>query len=243
MTGPQKPDRGVSTPGSIVLAMPGNEALARQISERTGMSLGSLETRRFPDGESYVRLLTEVSGGTVHIVSTLADPDPGFLALVFAADAARAQGAGRVNLIAPYLAYMRQDKAFHTGEAVSSRSFARLVSSTFDGLVTVDPHLHRYLSLSDLYGIPGATLHAGAVLADWIADNVDKPVLIGPDEESKQWVAEIADRLKAPFTVLTKTRAGDRNVKIDVPDLSSWGDRQPVLIDEGSSQKTENKAR
>lgn len=74
MTGPQKPDRGVSTPGSIVLAMPGNEALARQISERTGMSLGSLETRRFPDGESYVRLLTEVSGGTVHIVSTLADP-------------------------------------------------------------------------------------------------------------------------------------------------------------------------
>src|SRR3546814_4346846 len=63
---------------------------------------------------------------------------------VFAADAARDLGVREVTLVAPYLSYMRQDRRFQLGEAVSSKSFARLVSATFDRLVTVDPHLHRY---------------------------------------------------------------------------------------------------
>ena len=78
------------------------------------------------------------------LICTLTHPDQQFLLLVFAADAARELGAREVNLVAPYLAYMRQDKRFHDGESVTSRSFARMVSSTLDKLLTVDPHLHRY---------------------------------------------------------------------------------------------------
>src|SRR3546814_12512621 len=59
---------------------------------------------------------------------------------------------------------MRQDRRFQLGEAVSSKSFARLVSATFDRLVTVDPHLHRYPALSTLYTIPDITLHAAPAL-------------------------------------------------------------------------------
>src|SRR3546814_4803631 len=95
-----------------------------------------LETRRFPDGESYVRLLTDVTDKCVDLVCTLARPDEGFLSLVFAADAARDLGVREVTLVAPYLSYMRQDRRFQLGEAVSSKSFARLVSATFDRLVT-----------------------------------------------------------------------------------------------------------
>src|SRR3546814_15562090 len=103
-----------------------------------------LETRRFPGGESAVRPLTGVTDKCVDLVCTLARPDEGFLSLVFAADAARDLGVREVTLVAPYLSYMRQDRSFQLGEAVSSKSFARLVSATFDRLVTVDPHLHRY---------------------------------------------------------------------------------------------------
>src|SRR3546814_18817342 len=86
---------------------------------------------------------------------------------------------------------MRQDRRFQLGEAVSSKSFARLVSATFDRLVTVDPHLHRYPALSTLYTIPDITLHAAPALADWIAAHVEAPLLIGPDEESEKWVSAI----------------------------------------------------
>src|SRR3546814_16823614 len=94
---------------------------------------------------------------------------------------------------------MRQDRRFQLGEAVSSKSVARLVSATFDRLVTVDPHLHRYPALSTLYTIPDITLHAAPALADWIAAHVEAPLLIGPDEEREQWVSAIAARVGAPF--------------------------------------------
>jgi ribose-phosphate pyrophosphokinase len=217
------------------MPLPGNETFARHLAEVGGWELGQMETRRFPDGESYVRILSDVAGRPVDLVCTLARPDDGLLRLVFAADAARALGASEVTLIAPYLAYMRQDRRFQPGEAVTSKTFARVLSSTFDRLVTVDPHLHRYPALSALYTIPTDTLHAAPLLADWIAAEVDQPLIIGPDEESEQWVSAIARRITAPYAVLRKIRHGDRNVDVELPDLSEWRARRPVLVDDIAS--------
>jgi len=118
---------------------------------------------------------------------------------------------------------------------VTSKSLARLVSPSFDRLVTVDPHLHRYPALSALYTIPADTLHAAPLLADWIAAEVDDPLLVGPDEESEQWVSAIAARIGAPHAVLRKIHHGDRNVDVELPDLSQWRGRQPVLVDDIAS--------
>ena len=219
----------------LILPLPGNETFARRLADEGGWELGALETRRFPDGETYVRILSEVKDKVVDLVCTLARPDDGFLRLIFAADAARDLGARQVNLIAPYLSYMRQDRRFQPGEAVTSRSFARLVSASFDRLVTVDPHLHRYAALSPLYTIPTDTLHAAPLLADWIAAEVDKPLIIGPDKESEQWVSAIAARIGAPHAVLRKVRHGDRNVEVELSDLSEWRGLQPVLADDIAS--------
>ncbi len=219
----------------LILPLPGNEAFAAQLAEATGAELGRIETRRFPDGESYVRLHGDPAGRAVDLVCTLARPDAAFTTLVFAADCARELGAGEVNLVAPYLAYMRQDKRFQPGEAVTSLSFARLLSSTFDALLTADPHLHRHPSLSALYTLPTATLHAAPLLADWIAANVARPLVVGPDEESEQWAGAIAARIGAPHVVLRKTRHGDRSVDIELPDLSAWRGHTPVLVDDIAS--------
>lgn len=216
----------------IIIALPGNEAFARDLARAGAGETGALETRDFPDGETYVRLASDVTGRRVLLVSTLARPNEGFLRLVFLADAARSLGAAEVTLVAPYLAYMRQDRRFQPGEAVTSRTFARLISSSFDRIVTVDPHLHRYPALSALYDIPALTLHAAPLLADWIASSVARPLVIGPDEESEQWVSAIAARIDAPHAVLRKVRHGDRDVEIDLPDLSRWNGLQPVLVDD-----------
>lgn len=219
----------------LILPLPGNETFARQLAEAGGWERGTIETRRFPDGETYVRVLSEVADRPVCLVCTLAPPDDGFLRLVFAADAVRALGARKVTLIAPYLRYMRQDLRFQPGEAITSKTFARLVSSSFDRLVTVDPHLHRYASLAELYTISTYTLHASPLLADWIASEIERPLVIGPDEESEQWVSAIANRIGAPYAVLRKVRHGDRSVDVEFPDLLRWKAHRPVLVDDIAS--------
>lgn len=216
----------------LILSMPGNENLARALADLVAGEVGPLETHRFPDGETYLRLPQTVKDRSVALVSSLANPDSKFLALFFAARTARELGARQIGLVAPYLCYMRQDRRFNPGEAVTSRHFASLVSGAFDWLVTIDPHLHRYKALEDIYTIPAQALHAGPLLGGWIKQHVAQPYLIGPDEESLQWVSEVAQICGAPFSVLHKERLGDREVRIAPGALKPLGPATPVLVDD-----------
>ena len=198
----------------LFIPMPGNEATARALARPLGAALGQLELRAFPDGETYLRFDGDLSGRSLAIVCTLDRPNEKILPLLFAAATARELGAIKVGLVAPYLAYMRQDRRFKPGEAVTSREIAQLLSNAFDWMVTVDPHLHRYSSLSEIYRIPTRVVHAASLMSEWIKANVPKPLIIGPDGESEQWVSTVAQDAGAPYAVLEKVRRGDREVEI-----------------------------
>lgn len=215
-----------------VLPLPGNESFAERLATSLEADMIAVESRRFPDGELYLRLGSEVRGREVLAVCTLAHPDPQFLGLVFAARTARELGARKVTLVAPYLAYMRQDARFHPGEAVTSNHFAALLSAEFDTILTIDPHLHRHKTMGEIYTAPAVALHAAPLLSDWIAANVSRPLVIGPDEESLQWVSDVARRAGAPAVVLRKERLGDRDVRVALPDLAGLTERTPVLVDD-----------
>ncbi|HXV24183.1 MAG TPA: ribose-phosphate pyrophosphokinase [Alphaproteobacteria bacterium] len=216
----------------VVLALPGNEAVAKRLAERLTLELGRAELRRFPDGESYVRIDGAVKGGSVIVICTLDRPDEKFLPLTFLAATARDCGAARVGLVCPYLAYMRQDMRFRDGEGVTSSYFASAISKCFDWLVTIDPHLHRRASLSEIYSIPAIAVHAATRLADWIREYVPAPLVIGPDAESEQWVSAVADSAQAPYVVLEKVRLSDREVQVSLPKANRWRERMPVLVDD-----------
>jgi ribose-phosphate pyrophosphokinase len=216
----------------LVIAMPGNEAMAASLAGHLGSEIGELEIRAFPDGETYLRFRTELSQRSLAIVCTLDRPNDKILPLLFAAAAARELGAAKIGLVAPYLAYMRQDARFEPGEAVTSRTFAQLVSGAFDWLVTVDPHLHRYHSLAEIYAIPTRAVQAAPLLAQWIKANVADPFLIGPDSESKQWIAAVAKDIGAPSAVFAKQRRGDRTVQISAGHLDGLAGHTPVLLDD-----------
>ena len=211
---------------------PGNESLGRRIAETLGADVASLTMRQFPDEESYVRLSAACAGRDVIVVATLDRPNSKVLPLLFLVDLAHELRASRVILVAPYLAYMRQDTRFKPGEAVTSRSFAKLLSGGIDALVTVDPHLHRYEALAELYLVPAHVIHAAPLVAEWIQAEIERPLLVGPDSESGQWVADVARRASAPYVVLEKTRRGDRDVEVSVPDVERWRDHRPVLVDD-----------
>jgi ribose-phosphate pyrophosphokinase len=216
----------------LIIAMPGNEAITRTLAQSLRPDVGELELHIFPDGETYLRFVSGLSGRALVIVCTLDRPNDKILPLLFAAAAARELGATAVGLVSPYLAYMRQDRRFKPGEAVTSREVARLLSDAFDWLVTVDPHLHRYGSLAEIYRIPTRVVHAAPLISGWIKANVNKPFVIGPDSESEQWVSAVARDADAPYTVLQKVRRGDRDVKISFKDLRHLKGRTPVLVDD-----------
>jgi ribose-phosphate pyrophosphokinase len=216
----------------LILTLPHSASLAARLATLAGLPLGVVESRQFPDGETYLRIDADCAAKQIVIVCTLDRPNDKLLPLLFLADAARRLGAGRVGLVAPYLAYLRQDRPFQTGEAITSQTFAGVLSRSVDWLVTVDPHLHRYRALDQIYAVPNRIVHAAPAVAEWIATHVDRPLLVGPDEESKQWVADVSSRAGAPYIVLKKTRRGDRAVDVSMPDVGAYRSETPVVVDD-----------
>jgi ribose-phosphate pyrophosphokinase len=215
-----------------VFNMPGHEELGTDIAEFLGAAQGALVVHEFPDGETYVRGETPCQGHDAVLAVNLYQPNPIVLPLIYCARAVRELGARRVILASPYLPYMRQDARFQPGEVITSRIFAQLLSDNLDGLVTIDPHLHRYKTLGDIYAVPALVAHAAPALARWVGENVEHPIIVGPDSESEQWVKEVANLAGAPYLVLTKKRLGDRDVDVKAPPLEPWRDHTPVLVDD-----------
>lgn len=192
---------------------------------------GIVSSRVFPDGEAYLRIDTPVDDRCCIVLADLAHPDSKYLPLAFLLATLREFGASSVGLVAPYLSYMRQDRRFIEGEALTSRIFARMLSAQIDWLVTVDPHLHRYHSLNQIYSVPTRVVQGAPALADWLRGQTNL-LLVGPDAESEQWVAEIARRSGHPFVVGAKRRYGDRDVVVTLPTLTSFAGRTAIIIDD-----------
>lgn len=217
---------------NMLYAMPGNEAFAELLSLHTGFQRQQLLLHHFPDGETLVQMAPPPSSGDTVIVCTLDRPDAKVLPLMMAAATARELGAARVGLVAPYLAYMRQDMRFHPGEAISARIFGDWLGHTFDWLVTAEPHLHRNATLAEVYPNAARLVHTASQLAAWIDAHVTMPLIIGPDSESAQWVTAVSNLLCAPSVVARKERHGDRDVAVFLPEIDQWRDHTPVLLDD-----------
>jgi ribose-phosphate pyrophosphokinase len=109
------------------------------------------------------------------------------------------------------------------------------LADLFDAVITVDPHLHRVSTLQEAVPVADAIVLSGApVLADLVFQHRPGALLIGPDEESLQWVAQAAARHGCDHAVCRKQRHGDRAVTIELPALAVRG-RAVVLMDDVAS--------
>jgi ribose-phosphate pyrophosphokinase len=219
---------------ALLLGFPDYADQTRRLASAAGLPLAEVEVHRFPDGESRVRLPTRLPAHVI-LCRSLERPNDKLVELALAARTARGLGARQVTLVAPYLCYMRQDIAFHPGEAVSQQIVGRWLADWLDALVTVDPHLHRVHRLEDAVPVRHAVcLSSAELMSDFLAETLAEPVLVGPDAESRQWVAAIAARRGLDYCVGEKARLGDRSVRIRFPTLPPNG-RHLVLVDDVAS--------
>jgi len=212
---------------------------AKRLAGRLELGCDEIALHRFPDGE--LRVTVAPAAETTILYAPLDQPNDKLIALLFAAEALRRGGARRLVLVAPYLCYMRQDAAFHPGEAISQRAMGTLLATLVDRIVTVDAHLHRTPNIRSVFpGIEAQNLSAMPAIADALgADGLDPAtVVIGPDAESEPWVRDLAARLGLQHTVARKMRQGDRSVDIDFADPALLCGRPALMVDDIVSSGT-----
>ena len=221
----------------FLLCLEDEAGIAGRAAVAAGWTLSVVERHRFPDGELRLRLPPALPPRVV-VWRGLHQPNEKLVELLLIARGARSLGAQWLGLVTPYLAYMRQDIAFHPGEVVSQRVVGTFLAELFDAVLTVDPHLHRVATLHEAVPLRDASLAvvlSGApLLADLIAQHHSAPLLLGPDEESLQWVASAAQARGWNHAACVKERHGDRHVTIALPALPVAG-RAVVLLDDVAS--------
>lgn len=219
---------------AMLLYFEDEQAAAQRFAKAAGLNAQVVQRHRFPDGELKLTLPTPLTAQVV-IYRSLVDPNEKLVELMFVAQSARGLGATTITLVCPYLAYMRQDIAFHPGEVVSQKVAGKFLAGLFDGVITVDPHLHRVATLEEAVPVKRAVVVSGApMLGDWIAAHVRNAFLLGPDGESAQWVAQAAAKYGLDHAACEKVRHGDKSVDISLPDVK-LADRHVVLVDDVAS--------
>lgn len=218
----------------MLLSFDDEAGFARSLAAAAGLELAAIARHRFPDGELKLTLPARLPE-RVALLRTLDHPNEKLVELLLAAETARTLGARQLTLVAPYLAYMRQDMAFAEGEAVSQKIVGRFLAGLFDAVITVDPHLHRTETLAQAVPARRAiALSAAPLIGRFIAQQGLRPLLVGPDGESAQWVAQAAHAGGFEYAVGRKTRHGDHQVEIELPAVELRG-RHVVLVDDVAS--------
>lgn len=219
----------------IIFGLPNSLGLAEKIAKKAGAKLGKLECRTFPDGELYIRFMDKVEGEKIAVVESMfPDPNRSMLALYFAGRTAKSLGAKKVTAVVPYLGFMRQDKRFNEGECVSSKEMAHMLNSSFDSIITIDPHLHRIRNLAEIFHIERKRLSANSAIAEHIKKRFKQgsAIIAGPDIESSQWAKAIADSIHYESVVFLKQRFSSRHVKINVMVEMNWKKRDVIIVDD-----------
>ena len=223
----------------LVLGFSDYQTQGRRLADTLSLPYDQVEVHQFPDGESRVRLPARLPPQVI-LCRSLDHPNSKLVELLLTAETARQSGVERLTLVAPYLCYMRQDIAFHPGEAVSQRIVGRFLAGLFDCVITIDAHLHRIDRLDQaLPGIQAINLSAGPLLSEYLKQRTrpEQTLLVGPDSESAQWVEAIARSAEREYVIASKQRYGDHQVEITLPDHAYAG-KQILLIDDMISTGT-----
>jgi ribose-phosphate pyrophosphokinase len=195
--------------------------------------MSEIAVHRFPDGELRVTVGPAASTNILYV--PLDQPNDKLVSVLFAAEALRRDGAERLVLVAPYLCYMRQDKAFQPGEAISQKVIGRLLARAFDRIVTVDAHLHRTANIQDVFpGIEADNLSAMPAIVEALqsAELDRRTIVAGPDAESEPWASDLARRLGLVHAVAQKVRHGDYLVECRFAEARSFVGRPVLLVDD-----------
>jgi ribose-phosphate pyrophosphokinase len=154
----------------IILPGPASPELARRLAAELKTTPVPVFFKKFPDGESYIRIDGDIQGEDVAVVQTTSPPqDERMMQLFLTASAAKAHGAKRTTAVVPYFAYSRQDKVFLPGEAFSAKTVVSILQTCgVTKIVTLNAHNPAALQS---FNIPVEDLSAIPQLAEYFKNH------------------------------------------------------------------------
>ncbi len=213
------------------MIIPGSnsEKLAEKVAKKLNKKVAKLEVKKFPDGELYVRILSDVKGKECAVIKTTRNNDD-LIELFLILDALKDLGASKLHAIIPHLAYARQDRRFKDGEAVSAKTILKIVDGYADSIATVNCHFIKKKGRFNFYGIRVENLDAVPLVAGYFK-KLKNPVVIAPDKGSIDRAKTAAKVLKCRFNYLEKTRISGSKVKTREKNLGVTG-KDILIIDD-----------
>lgn len=201
----------------------GSEKLAKGVASGTNAEHGDIRIKRFPDGEFYIRILSDVKGKECAVIKST-DSNDALVELFIILDAIRDVGAKKTTAIIPYLAYARQDKRFNEGEALSAKTVLGLIKNFSDDIITVNCHFLHSSGESEFHGIKIRNLDAFPLLAEYFAGRLKNPFILAPDKGSLNLARSASGIIGCNFDFINKTRVSGEKVimeekKIDLRDM------------------------
>lgn len=216
----------------IVSCSHGNH-LGSKIAKKLSCAYSQLFVSKFPDDELLVRFNANLKNKVVILIQSFyKNISDCIVEVIFASETAREMGAKKVILAAPYFPYLRQDKRFHIGEAVSQKIITKLFDKYFDAVYIMDPHLHRKKTLNQLFKMQAVKLTANNLIAEYIRKNIKHQVIIGPDEESYKWAISVAEKIGSESRILKKKRFSSFHVEVKLNKKIDLGNRNIVIVDD-----------
>ncbi len=203
--------------------------LAGEIAKNIGCELGSVEVKRFPDGELFVRIDSDTEGDdAVVIQGTGKGQDENLMEFLFILDALHDQ-AEKVVAVIPYYYYGRQDRAFNKGEAVSSKTLAKLIQTSADVVLLVNPHKEHILEYFD---VPSLSLDASHLIGEFFKKKrLKDPLVVSPDSGSAVLAQRVAHVIECRFGNCEKKRLGPGRVVTSAEGLRLRGE-EVILVDD-----------
>jgi ribose-phosphate pyrophosphokinase len=209
-----------------------NKKLAEKISESSDIDLCSNISKKFKNGETYVRLTDNVDEKSVFLINAGNDPiNDNLMEFYQMIDAAKRNGAEKVTAILPYLPYSRQDRISASGEALTARLVAdSLEKAGADKIITLDLHS---VQIQGFYDIPVKNLSAVPLFADYFRSkgNIEDLVVVSPDVGGIKRAEALSVELKSPMAVIYKKRE-EHNVAKAVDILGDIEGKNCILVDD-----------
>jgi ribose-phosphate pyrophosphokinase len=213
----------------MIIGGSSSQKLAANIAHKMDDELCPLESRKFPDGERYIRIKGDVEEGVVVVQSTGYPQDENLMELFLILKTLNNMGITNIRTVIPYFGYGRQEKSFNYGEAISAEVVCQLIE--FAGATEIySINLHEQ-SICDLFSVPAYNLSAMPAIADYVANNVEDPVIIAPDKGALGFAQEVASILNCESDYLEKVRLSPEKVETKPKNLDVDG-RDAVIIDD-----------
>ncbi|MDP6979295.1 MAG: ribose-phosphate pyrophosphokinase [Myxococcota bacterium] len=208
-----------------------NLALARDIADYLGMSLGRAEVGTFSDGECCVEITENVRGMDCFVLQSLSAPaNIHVMELLIMLDALKRSSARRVTAVVPYYGYARQDRKVKPRVPITAKLIADLLTTAgADRVCCLDLHAGQ---IQGFFNIPVDNLYATNVLLDAVERRVPGEVMIiSPDAGGVERARAYAKRLGANLAIIDKRRE-KANVSEVMHIIGDVRDATCVIVDD-----------